>query len=215
VANNAKKYGFRFVGYGGISSDQPRIIRMPIVSGLQPSASATNVDLRAGDPVKQLSTGGIDLAAAGDTVFGVILGFTTVWDGQKMAFRNKWPGGTSYGTTLTPAERRTYALIVLAHDAWFEVDADDNTTATTEAAYLALVGENCDHAVPADTTDSGNPKADPMLDISTHATTSTLGWRILGISTAVENKDFSGTQVKLIVTCNKVSTAPAGTATGT
>lgn len=214
MANNVHFYGFRFVGYGGNASDQPRIIEMPIVSGLQPQgAGAVSVDLRIGDPVKQLSTGGIDLAAAGDNIFGVVLGFTPVWDGTKMVPRSKWPGATSYGTGLTPIERQTRARIVLAANAMFEIDCDDATTATTEQAYLALVGENCDHILPTDVTDTSNPKADPFLDISTHAT-ATFGWRIMGISKRMENKDFSGLNVKLIVTANELQTAPFGIVTG-
>jgi hypothetical protein len=215
MANNKHFYGFRWVRNMYGAPDQPPIIEMPIVSGLQPQgAGAVSVDLRIGDPVKQLSTGGIDLAAAGDAlIFGVIVGFTPVWDGTKMVPRSKWPGATSYGSGLTPIERQTRARIVLAPGQVFEIDCDDATTATTQQAYLALVGENCDHILPTDVTDSSNPKADPFLDISTHGT-ATAQWRILGLSSRMENADFSGLNVKLLVTANELTVAPFGVVTG-
>lgn len=215
MANNKHRYGFRFSRNLSGAPDQPPIIEMPIVSGLQPQgAGAASVDLRIGDPVKQLSTGGIDLAAAGDAlIFGVVMGFTPVWDGTKMVPRNKWPGATAYGSGLTPIERQTRAIICLAGNVVFEIDCDDATTATTQQAYLALVGENCDHILPTDVTDTSNPKADPFLDISTH-TTNTAQWRILGISRTFENQDFSGLNVKLYVTANELTVAPFGVVTG-
>jgi hypothetical protein len=56
--------------------------------------------------------------------------------------------------------------------------------------------------------------ADPMLDISTHATTNTFSWRIFGISELNPFMDPAGTYFKLYVTPNLTSEAP-WTATGT
>ena len=81
----------------------------------------------------------------------------------------------------------------------WRIIVNDATTATTEAAYQALVGENCSHI---HTAASGGLALTPKLNISTHATTATLDWRIIGIPDRT-SQDFSGANVDLEVVCNR------------
>jgi len=215
MADNTNRYGFRWrKSING--AGQPKPIRYRLASGLQPTAGGTNVDFHVGDPVKILSTGYADMAVGSEgtqtAIYGIAVGFSPEYDGVTMQPRNKHTGGQgAYGTNY---ERENYVWVVPAEGQIFEVDCDDNTTATTYAAYLAFIGENADMVLSADTTNSNDPKANPKLDISSHATTSTLQWRILDIGQTLENADFSGNYVKLLVTINKTAQAPFQT-TGT
>jgi hypothetical protein len=159
-----------------------------------------NVDLNVGDPVKLVSDGTVALAAAGDSIYGVITGVAPYYDGTTMVFNNKLPGGTTYGSVL---ERTSYVYVLPVAGLVFEVDCDENTTATTQAAYTAFIEENCDLSLNADAT---TKQARPLLDISTHVTT-TAQWRIYDLSRRID-QDFSGTRVKLLVVCNEVQQAP-------
>jgi hypothetical protein len=54
-----------------------------------------------------------------------------------------------------------------------------------------------------DTSIPDQPRCNPVLDISTHATTAALMFRIVGVSKSRENADFSGANVKLLVQLNQ------------
>lgn len=212
MADNAHFYGFRYErSLSG--KPQPEPLIMPIASGYQPQVGgATNVDLHVGDPVVLLSTGYINLAIGSEgtqsAIFGIIQGFTNRFSSEQqvMTPTNKYVGGTAYSTNF---ERQSFALVQPVVDSVFSIDCDDSSTATTYAAYLAFFGENTDHVLVADTTNANDPKADPKLDISLHNTTA-LQWRILGVKPYVPI-DYSGLNVKLLVTCNKVQQAPYNT----
>ena len=86
-----------------------------------------------------------------------------------------------------------------AECAVWNIIVNDATTATTEAAYQAFIGENCSHI---HTALSGGLALTPKLNISTHATTATLDWRIVGIPNR-SVQDFTGANVELEVICNR------------
>lgn len=197
--DNTAKYGFRIhKSLYGDAMSHPEV--MPVATGYQASPGGTSVDLNIGDPIKRLSDGTAALCAAGDTLlYGICVGVRPYWDGSKMVPYNKLPGGTAWGTV---EERRSDILVVGVDQCLWEVDADDKTTATTLAGYRAFFGENADHAFSADST---SKKANGRLDISTHGT-ATSQWRIIDVSGTVENQDFSGLYVKLIVAPNEVAT---------
>lgn len=207
MANNNHSYGFRWVR--SISGKpQPDVVRVPIASGLAPTAGGTGVGLHVGDPIQVLSTGYGTLAVGSEGtqtfIFGVIHSFEPVFDGSVMQPTNKFISGS--GVYSTNFSRQSFMNVIPVVDQIFEIDCDENTTATTYAAYLAFFGENTDHVLVADTTNASDPKADPKLDISLHNTTA-LQWRILDVSRKVY-QDYSGTNVSLQVTCNKVQQAP-------
>jgi hypothetical protein len=203
MADNTSNYGFRWQKQLGAGSTlQP--IRCFAATGYQAAPSATNVDLNVGDPVKRVSDGSVALCAAGDATYGIIVGIGPFYDSVQgvMRFGKALPGGTAWGTIM---DRQSVLWVVPIAGQIFEVDADDNTTATTQAAYQAFFGENADITI---NQAAGPPAlANPRLDISTHATTNTLVWRILELSTR-QNQDFTGNYVKLLVTGNVVQQAP-------
>lgn len=202
MANNTAKYGFRWVR-SLTNAGAPPKQAMRVASGYQAAPGGTNVNLNVGDPVTLLSTGYVELAAANSgVIYGVIVGIHPYYDGTRMTFGTKLPGNTVYGTVL---ERTSWVDVIPVQDQIFEVDVDDNTTATTEAGYLALVGENVDHVFTGASATTG--LAHPILDISTHNTTSTLQWRIVDLA-RIPGMDFSGTRVKVEVTANVVRQAP-------
>lgn len=199
MSDNVHKYGFRWVRsiYG---EPFPKVQRYRLASGYTKSLGSP-VDLRVGDPVTLLATGYIQHQVGSEGTqlgnIGVVAGFGPVYDGSVMQVVNHFTaGGGVYGTNL---EHQTYVWVTPGYGSIWEVDCDDKVTATTEAAYLALIGENVDHVL----TTGSEPLANPLLDISTHSpSTATLLWRIVDISQAAENVDFSGNYVKLLVTPN-------------
>lgn len=202
MSDNPHFYGFRPVK--GHESYPYQIQRMRVASGYSPTVSGNNVNVNVGDPVKKVSDGTVALCAAGDAVYGVVTAIRQYYDTNlgRMNFRKYLPFNTVYGTNL---ERTSFVEIVLAQGAIFEVDADDNVTATTQATYTTYIGENADQNNVGDTT---NQTVNPQLDISTHATTNTLVWRIVDIAPTMDQMDYSGKFVKLYVTANVVQDAP-------
>ena len=202
--NNVALYGFR--PYRCLAT--PGVIRKSVATAYQAQDDGTSfsVDLNIGDPLQLVSTGTVALANTTVACYGVLAGVAPYWDGTRMAIGNKLPGGTTWGTV---EERRSYVYVYPAENWIFEVDVDDNVTATTRAAYQAFVGENCTHTCVGDTTSA---EARPLLDISLHATTAGLVWRIVDISDSMYNQDYSGTRVKLLVQAN-ITQAPGQAAT--
>jgi hypothetical protein len=200
MADNVHQYGFR-VWKGHESIAHGGIQRMRVASGYSPTVGGNNVNINVGDPVKKVSDGTIAICAAGDAVYGVVTRIHPYFNGVRMTFGTNLPFNTVYGSNL---ERQSFVTIHLAQGAIFEIDADDNVTATTQAAYTAFIGENADVNNVGDTV---NQTVNPQLDISTHATTNTLVWRIVDISPRVD-LDYTGKFMKLLVTANVVQDAP-------
>lgn len=197
MANNTHLYGFRWHSARNGGKEMPAPMRKHVATSQndQSDGAAASVDLNIGDPVKLVSTGGVTLANTTDAVYGIIVGIAPYWNGTAMTPGKKLPNQTNWGTVES---RRSYVYVVPAKAGYWEIDVDEATTFTTEATYRAAIGENVDHTcVGSGTT------ADPRIDISGHATTSTLGWRIEDISPSLHNRDFSGTNVKIIVSVNE------------
>lgn len=220
MADNVSKYGFRLYRGGFQDTGAPLVVRYPVASNYdsnQTNAVGTaGVGFRPGDLVNLLTDGTVKHCRPGNgtdattppqsfAILAVVVGIEPWFDssiGQTGAMRraDNLPAGVVYGTNL---ERQSNLLVVPAEGNVFEVDADDNVTATTQAAYQAFVGENADFNYTAVA-----PKAFPRLDISTHIAATALQWRIVGISPSLENQDFSGANVKLLVTVNIPQAAP-------
>lgn len=195
---NAALYGFRYAGSRHGNTPKPEVAR--VASAYQASASGS-VHLRPGDPVKKANDGTVVLAAAGDALYAVIVAILPYYNStiKAMDYSFVLPGGTTYSSQKDESR----VMILPVAGTLFEVDADDNTTFTTEATYIAAIGENTDHSLNRDAT---NLWAAPLLDISLHGT-ATAQWRIVDIGRE-RTLDFSGTRVKLIVTANEVQEAP-------
>lgn len=207
---NATPRGFRWVRSLSGDLSQPAPQRVRLASGYTPQiGGAGTYNLRVGDPVTQLSTGyhaaSIGSEGTHDLIFGVVVGFAPIYNsttGRMEIVREFTGGGGVYGTNY---ERMSYALVVPVRDQVFEIDCDDGAAANdTEAEFIALVGQNADHVLTAGST----PDLNPLLDISSAATTAALQWRIVDIAPRIDN-DLTVTRAKLLVTCNMVQNAGA------
>lgn len=200
MADNGHIYGFR--PYKSRHGDAlPSPIRCAI-------ADNNAAEYHAGDPLKILSTGYYVLATAGDKVDAVVTRIGPYYNGTRFAMHTDYlPKNTVYGTNY---ERQSFLYAIPAQRTVFECDCDDNTTATTYATYLSYIGENVEMVLG----DGTSGASDPKLDISTHATTNTLSWRIVGISEQMTFLDFSAQNVKLLVIPNLTAESP-WTTTGT
>ncbi len=216
AVNNIAHKGFRF--YRSLMGGQQMFERITLASGYRPTltigAAPVYVNMRPGDPILRLSTGYGDLSfgTESDTpstrVLGVVQGFGPMYDGTKKVFQNYYPNaGITYGTNF---DNQTEVIYTPAHTALWAIQADDASTATTYAAYLAFKGETCRHVFP----DSATNETHPQLDISDHNTTATFTWRIEDvILNDPNNQDFAGSNVTLIVSCNAPQTS-SGSTTG-
>jgi hypothetical protein len=173
-----------------------------VASGQDDQSDVGSVGIYPGDPVKQVNTGGVIISVSGDPVWGIVVGILPYWDGTRMVPGNKLPNQTTWGTV---EERRSQILVVPATAGVWEIDCDDTAAGyDTKAEYEAFVGENVTHVLPDGSVTGVAPSdsADPYIDISTHATTNTLTWRIEGVSPTAENQDFATTYVKMLVRPN-------------
>jgi len=182
------------------SSTSPPIEILPV-------ADDYNTQLSIGDFVKQISTGYMERAAAGDTIYGVFVGCEQYYDGTAIRRGGKYPASQSYDTNF---ERQTLIRVIPAFGQVFEMCTDDvGSTYDTYAEHLAFVGENCEWVSGTASGDySGN-----LLDISTHATTNTLSLHLRGIAKHVDH-DFAALGVRYYVTVNLTQQPAAGSTTG-
>lgn len=202
MSDNPSMYGLRWQGELG-SGQTCHTIRCFAATAYQAAPGGVNCDLRKGDVVKRVSDGSIAMAAAGDTPFGVIDAIGKYYDATLGAktYGASLPGGNAWGTIT---DRRPEIWVIPVANQIFEADCDDNTTATTEATYLTYEGENVDLT---NNQVAGSTLISPRIDISTHAVTNTLTWRILGIANRFE-QDPSGAFYKLLITANLAQQAP-------
>lgn len=200
MADNLLRYGWRWsVAANGRAC--PPGFPMVVADAYGGSLNSIDVDLNVGDLVKRVSTGTIEHADGNETttesVMGVVVGIIQYWDGSVIRSGSKVPNGSTGGGLY---ERQTRVLVVPAGWGIWEADVDVSAAAyDTRAEYQAFVGENVDHINVANAT---TDKANPRIDISTHATTESLVWNIVGISPTHENQDFSGEYVKLLLAIN-------------
>jgi hypothetical protein len=203
--NNIAMYGFR-LHRSLVSSGIPSFERMIVATAqtFPVNGGAATPNLSPGDLVRRTTTGGAitcdgsEGAGGALAPYGVVMGIGPQWNATKnvMEYADTLGSGIAWGTNL---ERQSTIFVIPANWAEWEVDVDENTTATTKAAYQDMIGENADHIL---TGASGETTIKPLLDISSNATTNTLIWQIIGISDTGANRDFSGTRVKLIVKPN-------------
>lgn len=207
--DNVKRYGIRWsTGYNGKPHPQPIEMAVASAANFSISGYGTNVNLNVGDPVKLNTDGTVSLAGGNENgqtsqaIWGIVVGMggQGYFNGTRMVRSQNLPSGVTYGTAI---DRQSKVLVVPASGGFWEVDCDDIVTATTYLAYQALIGENVDHQlVPAAAT-AVTLSANPVLDISGHnPATAGLSFRIVGVSQTVENQDFAGQWVKLIVSVN-------------
>lgn len=204
MADNRAKYGFRYymnLRGGGM----PPAVECFVASAYAANFGAGTVGISIGDPVEKITDGSVILADDTDTdpgrVFGVVVGISNarIDINGKSKPANFLPPATSY--TTKEGESRLLVLPV-AGIVW-EVDADAQT-ATTEAAWRALMGLNCPISSTRDTSNPDKPKMNPRAATGTTGT-GTDHLRLWDISKTRENADLSGANVKLLVMFNEGS----------
>lgn len=213
MADNAVKYGFRWwtAHRGGARCPAPIEYVVQTGASFDVNGGGANVTLGAGDPVTLLTDGTVTLCEGTEDTplvpFGIVASVLHFFNGTFVTKASLLPSDTNWGTI---EERASRVLVVPVDAGTWEVDVDENTTATTAAAYRDMIGENVDHVLTGQTALG---RALPKLDISTNATTGTLMWRIVGTSLNVENQDLAELNVKLLVQPN-VAQLPWSSATG-
>jgi len=212
MADNQHYYGFRYIGCRG-GTTVPNFETKPIASHYQPvDGSAANVNLNPGDPLKSIASGAVELAQAGDAVSFIFVGMKQMLHSDGVRPSKTYVGATAYAASsglFVPKTKRSIAVVQpVVPGMLFEIDADDQSV-TTEIGHIANHEANFDHVLSRDTTDSSNPKANPLLDIGT-LSTSEGQWRFVRISGTQANRDFTGAYVKLVVQVNESTLVPLG-----
>lgn len=198
--DNRAGYGFRYKRSRG-GRALPNVVAEHVASAesFDVNSGAANVRLRKGDPVHRLATGGVTLSPGTENTTippkYIVMGIGPYFDGNSMVVGGDLPSDTTWGTLY---ERRTKIWVCPVEQAFWEIDAN-NQTSTTEAAYRLLVGLNANHVLTGAT---GTLYAAPKLDMATAAVTDSLAWRIEDISDTADNIDFTGANVKLVVSIN-------------
>jgi hypothetical protein len=205
MADNTYNYGFRW--HSNLNGGPcPKPIWYPVASGYSAAPGGVSVGLRPGDWVKEVSDGTVQLAVAGDALLGVIAEIGPYYDtGQAaMVFGDSLPAGSGvYGSNLS---RQSRVGVIPGNGVVWQAMCDDGSSITTEANFNAAVHENVDMInVPVD------PKAHPLIDISTHET-ATRQLRIVGLLRR-PGVDYTGNYVPLLVTMNE-GRLPPFSATG-
>jgi hypothetical protein len=202
MANRATFGGLRW--RGSFISPSANVAPIEIL----PIADDYGTALYIGDPVKLVSTGYIEAASAGNTLYGVFAGCEQYYDGTSIRKGGKYPASQSYDTNF---ERQTLARIIPCFGQIFEMCTDDvGGTYDTYAEHLAFIGENCEWI--AGTASGDNSGA--LLDISTHNTTNTLSLNLRGLSKQPDT-DYAALGVRYYVTVNLLQQPTAGSTTGT
>lgn len=200
--DNLSLRGFRF--YSTLSGSATPVTLPGFVDTLESfdvASGGSNCTLTAGDLVRRKASGGWEQAdgseATAESVGAVVHSVGNYWDAGlgRMRPTDKLPSDVAWGTNL---ERRSTIRLIPVESAIWEVDVTGGS-ATTRADYDAMGGANANHVLTG-STDGGFLL--PKLDLATLASTSTLFWRVVGVSQTQANKDFSGANVKLLVVAN-------------
>lgn len=212
---NPHKYGFRFVrSFSG--SDTPQIFTYPIASAYAPDTGAdgsggTACNLNIGDPVQLLNDGTVRLVQPGqaadgtdidDRVFGVVAGFPRVM----VAGAPRPNGFYTSGTTYTGDDQQTLCSVIPAAGNIFEIDCDaaGGASFNTKSEWQGAVGSTANFVYSVLTTGIGQPKANPMLDISdlSEAADEVNQLRVVGLAKSFDTYDAALTNVSLQVIFN-------------
>jgi hypothetical protein len=211
MANN-HRYGIRFVRSISGGGDCPQTFTFPIASAYQPNpafgtSDASNCNLNIGDPVALAADGTLKLTQAGqdvtttntdpaDYAFGVIVGFPRVIVGGSPRPGSFYTGGTTY-TGGIGSDSAPLATVIPVAGNIFEIDANAIVGAATKSACLGVVGNTATIAYSVLATGIGQPKANPLLNVSTLIATGLIQQQlqIIGLGKAGDSMDFTASNV--------------------
>lgn len=204
MADNPIRYGMRAVKARYGHSLPVEVCNIATAASFDVNGGAANVYLGEGDILTSVSTGTATLAIGSEgtdstTILGVCCGIKQYYDTAMGVMTAKGPGIPSDLAWGTDLQRQSKLYYIPIESAIWAIQCDDATTATTEALYQDMIGENCRFI---NTGATGATRASPRLDISTNATTNTFPFKIVGVSTTAGNQDFSGNYVELYVISN-------------
>lgn len=170
-------------------------------------ATSYGTKICRGVPLKVDTDGSVVVATPGDSIFGIADGVEQYYDGTTVRSGTALPATTVWGTNVS---RQSRVRVIPVRGQIFEVQVDENTTATTLVGYQAFIQENAEWAAGTNVGD----EAGAVLDISGHATTNSLSVRIEDVPNK-ESQDFTSTGVVLHVSFNLIQDTASGSTTGT
>lgn len=217
---NQHRYGFRFSR--SISGNEtPQTMTRPIASGYAPNTGAngtggTAVNLNIGDPIQLLNDGTVKLVQPGATVdgteienrvFGVVAGFPRVLSGGYPRPNGFYVSGTA---TAVGTDTTTLCKFIPVEGNIFEIDCDTTGQPTTKADWEADVGGTANFLYSPLTSGAGQPKANPLLDISdvTDSAAEINQLRIVGLGKGFDQQDPTQEFVSLEVVFNDTQIFP-------
>lgn len=206
---NTHRYGIRFVR--SISgSDTPQIFTYPIATAYAPVTifgAGTSVNLNIGDPVRLFEDGTFGLVQAGqdvsgantdsdDYAFGVIVGFPRVIVGGYPRPGAFYTSGTAY-TGGIGSDSAPLVSVIPAEGNIFEIDCAAAPSPATLSGAMTYVGMTATLTYTVLTTGNGQPKANPLLDLSTAVAGGALQGQfvITGLGKAAYTADFTAANV--------------------
>jgi hypothetical protein len=206
---NTHRYGIRFVR--SISgNDTPQVFTFPIATAYAPVTiigAGTSVNLNIGDPVRLFEDGTLGLVQAGqdvsganadsdDYAFGVIVGFPRVIVGGFPRPGSFYTTGTTYTGGIS-SDNAPLVSVIPVEGNIFEIDSAAAPSPATQAGAMALVGMTATITYSVLTTGNGQPKANPLIDLSTAAAggANQLQLQILGLGKAAYTQDFTSANV--------------------
>lgn len=195
--------GFQYFDclYG--SNIQPKVVRRQV-------ASAYGTAIFAGDPVKKVNTGTVDISAAGQPIFGIVTAVHYLTTAGVYVDKNYVPASITY----TPDRYRTIVDVIIAYPG-VRFKACSNALIATVATARTYVDENVDHVATA-AGNTGTGRSGYELDMSTHGT-ATAQWRLSELLCGDDDptNDPTQTQHYWIVEANETHNLPgAFSATG-
>ena len=178
MSSNDAAFGLRTVGKLGSSPQNGGTTGYKLLTG-------TTGAIFSGDPVKMVSTGGIAVAAAGDTLLGVFRGVQYTDSSGDVIF-------SSHYVTATAADDMV-AMVEDDPDSLFEVQCDGSYATTA-------IGNNADMATyVAGSTQTGMSG----VEISSTVGTGTAQFRIVGFSQDPSNSTTGSANINVVVKINE------------
>lgn len=201
--DNLRRYGLRYVRSLLNQEGSPAIEYGYIASGqaFNVASGAQGVTLRVGDIVNKGANQTFTLGVGAETTptapYGVVVNVGPHWDAAlgRMVPADGVPSGNVWGTNI---DRRQEIGVIRLDGNEFEIDANDIVN-QSEADYQGHVTMNFSFK---NMGASGEPYAYPMLHMTSVNTSNALFLRCTGISSTIENRDFTGAYVKMLVTGN-------------
>lgn len=161
--------------------------------------------------IKSVNDGTIAAGTASDTVLGVAEAYAYTRSGEGGRRPAKTiPASTTFSPTAVGSPTASLCQFIPAVEGYvWEADGDD-ATITTLAAAIGIINENVDLVVGSGNATTG--LSAETIDMSGHATTATLTWRVVDIVRRPD-VDYTVTRQKYLITPN-LSEWPSFTATG-